>query len=112
MLILITYTFTPLLGAEATGINNNGDIVGYELDNVLNGSAVSPYAQGYLYSHGQYTLLRPNPPESTDLIPRDVNDSGEIVGIVGSFCFYWKLRRYFVFVYKIQRFGPYMGGRR
>jgi probable HAF family extracellular repeat protein len=87
VLILITYTFTPLLGAEATGINNNGDIVGYELDNVLNGSAVSPYAQGYLYSHGQYTLLRPNPPESTDLIPRDVNDSGEIVGIVGSFSF-------------------------
>ena len=103
MSVLITYTFTTLPGAEAAGINNNGDVVGFEIDNTLNGSLVLPYSQRYLYSHGQYILLRPDPAQNTDFIPRDINDNGQITGIEGGILLPRNLLRNVFFVVSLHR---------
>ncbi len=90
MLILITYTFATLPGTEATGINNNGDVVGYETDLFIKSvpQLIFPYQQGYLYTAaGQYIILRPVLPggffSPGDFTPRGINDSDQIVGVGG-----------------------------
>ena len=77
-------------GTYATGINNNGDIVGYYV--TKKGPWCGPMGNsfmctnsewiihsGFLYSHGDYTAL--DNPVSPDTDLNGINDSGDIVGL-------------------------------
>lgn len=73
-----TYTFTTLNApnasvTEAYGINNTGQIVGYDIDLGTN---------DFLYSNGAFSTIAP--PGGTSSIAYGINDAGQIVGIFGA----------------------------
>ncbi|MBV9203266.1 MAG: hypothetical protein JOY83_26710, partial [Alphaproteobacteria bacterium] len=78
------YTFTqidvPGATAEAHGINDAGDIVGW--------FASTTGTHGFLDSGGSFTQIDapPNPiaPNATDTMPSGINDAGQIVGTFNS----------------------------
>jgi len=74
--------FTPLLSPtaqyELTGLNNFGDMVGIAGD-PSGISGCNPYICGYMKSGANYTLLG-LPAGNSDVAPREINDSQQVVG--------------------------------
>jgi uncharacterized membrane protein len=71
----LTFTTIDVPGAyetDVSGINQNGDIVGWSID-----SYAGP-ATGFLLRDGSFTFL--NYPGARDTVARSINDSGLIVG--------------------------------
>jgi len=71
-----SYTYTILLpegwvSTTTTGINNNGQVVGY-------GELTLDQVRGFLYSNGTYTILLPEGWGSA--YTTGINDNGEVVG--------------------------------
>ncbi len=67
----------------ATGINNQGQIVGFYRE-----TAWDFFAHGFLFDHGVYTSF--DFPDGFSTFPSDINDKGEIVG------HWWKVEQHLI----------------
>jgi hypothetical protein len=72
--------------AHAVAINNSGAVVGYFWNAYFGNPASSKdrLSLGFIYNEGKYTELLPD--ESAELVtPKDINDSGVVVGNINTF---------------------------
>lgn len=76
---MTTYTFTTLNdpsavnGTDATGINGDGQIVGYYVDGSGN-------EEGFEFNNGSYIAVNNNNAGYEDVMPLGINNEGNIVG--------------------------------
>jgi uncharacterized membrane protein len=82
-------TFTPIdipgyTNAVATGVNNDGTVVGYALGSAQGGRL------GWMWKGGQLTVLA-DPYGTDDASPSSINDNGLIVGSDGLHALLWDI---------------------